>query len=221
MVEPGWLSALIAPIARGASVSVGNSFPNRITWVTLEERMWHIHTYQILQLSWIQGDRSIAIRRELLERIGGLPEHTYAREDWDIWARLGQTGERVVFAEGAHLVTDRPATLSESWRHQVRWRRTHLKGLWERRPELIRTPVQSFSQVYGYVLSVAISVGIVAALVLVTSSARFAPDSLSLCDAIGFLVMPPSCRPGIRNRCLHRRHRLAPACLDARLPPWG
>lgn len=157
IVEPGWLAALIAPIAAGASVAVGDSRPNRITPVTLEERMWHIHTYQVLRLSWIQGDRSIAIRRELLERIGGLPEHTYAREDWDIWARLGETGERVVFAEGARLTTDRPATVGESWKHQVRWRRTHLAGMWEHRAALLKQPRDLFSQVYGYLLSAGVA----------------------------------------------------------------
>lgn len=157
IVEPGWLMALIAPIAAGAAVAVGDSRPNRITPVTLEERMWHIHTYQVLRLSWIQGDRSIAIRRELLERIGGLPEHTYAREDWDIWARLGETGERVAFAEGALLTTDRPATVGESWRHQVRWRRTHLAGMWEHRATLLKRPLELFSQAYGYLLSVGVA----------------------------------------------------------------
>ena len=158
IVEPGWLAALIAPIAAGASVAVGDSKPNRITPVTLEERMWHIHTYQIQKLSWIQGDRSIAIRRELLERIGGLPEHTYAREDWDIWARLGETRERVAFAEGARLTTDRPATVGESWKHQVRWRRTHLAGMWEHRAALLKQPRDLFAQLYGYLLSMGLAV---------------------------------------------------------------
>jgi cellulose synthase/poly-beta-1,6-N-acetylglucosamine synthase-like glycosyltransferase len=165
MVTPGWLKALMAPIAQGASVAVGDSLPNRQTWVTLEERMWHIHTYHILKMSWIQGDRSIAIRRELLERIGGLPEHTYAREDWDIWARLGETGERVAFAEGASLTTDRPATLKESWKHQLRWRRTHLNGLWEHRRKLLRQPADLLMQLYEYLLSLGLAVLILATVV--------------------------------------------------------
>ena len=58
IVEPGWLAALITPIADGASVSVGHTYPNRWTWVTLEEHMRHIRVYEILRRSWIQGDRS-------------------------------------------------------------------------------------------------------------------------------------------------------------------
>lgn len=157
IVKPGWLAGLMVPISNGATVCVGHSFPNRLTWVTLEERMWHIYTYQILKLSWIQGDRSIAIRRDLLEKIGGLPEHTYAREDWDIWARLEPLGVKVAFAADARLVTDRPATLKEHWRHQVRWRRTHLSGMWEHRAILLKKPADLFRQLYGYLQSVVIT----------------------------------------------------------------
>jgi len=162
MVTPGWLVALMNPIARGANVAVGNSHPNRKTWITQEEQMWNVLTYHILKLSWIQGDRSIAIRKSLLEQIGGLPTHTYAREDWDIWARLGDLNEKVAFAEGAHLTTDRPATLAESWKHQVRWRRTHLNGMWEQRKRLLRQPGELFRQLYGYLLSVGLAVLILA-----------------------------------------------------------
>ena len=120
--------------------------------------MWHIHTYLILKLSWIQGDRSIAIRRDLLERIGGLPVHTYAREDWDIWARLGETGERVEFAQGARLTTDRPSTVQESWDHQVRWRRTHLSGMWEHRSALLKQPADLFRQLFPYIQSTGLAI---------------------------------------------------------------
>jgi len=180
IVEPGWLKALIAPITQGASVSVGHSYPNRITWVTLEERMWHIQIYQILKRSWIQGDRSIAIRKDLLERIGGLPVHTYAREDWDIWVRLGEMGERVVFAEGAHLTTDRPASVAESWRHQVRWRRTHLVGMWEHRSTLLKQPIDLFRQVYGYLISVGLSGMVLLALVAAPFQPAWLPVWLNL-----------------------------------------
>ena len=46
--------------------------------------------------------------RGVLEKVGGLPLHAYAREDWDQGVRLEQSGERVVFAKGARLVTDWP-----------------------------------------------------------------------------------------------------------------
>jgi cellulose synthase/poly-beta-1,6-N-acetylglucosamine synthase-like glycosyltransferase len=142
-------------------------------------------TYQVLKLSWIQGDRSIAIRKELLEKIGGLPTHTYAREDWDIWVRLGETGEKVAFAEGAHLTTDRPATLTEHWKHQVRWRRTHLNGMWEQRTKLLRQPVELFRQAYGYLMGV----GVALIILLTILTPIFWPDkAFIILNILGLVV---------------------------------
>ena len=180
IVEPGWLAALVAPIAGGASVSVGNSFPNTITWITLEEEIRHIYTYQVLKRSWIQGDRSIAIRRDLLERIGGLPVHTFAREDWDIWARLEPLGVRIAFAGGARLVTDRPSTIRESWVHQLRWRRTHLAGMWEHHGELSKLPLKLFRQLYGYLLSTAVTLLLLVALISLLFFPGWSPSLFSL-----------------------------------------
>jgi cellulose synthase/poly-beta-1,6-N-acetylglucosamine synthase-like glycosyltransferase len=165
-VEAGWLAALVAPLANGAAVTVGHTCPNRWTWVTLEEHMRHIRIYEILRRSWIQGDRSIAIRREVLERIGGLPLHTYAREDWDVGVRLEQTGYQIVYAEEARIVTDRPSTLEESWRHHVRWHRTHLAGLWEYRASLLGKPLYWFNQIYLYLITIVLSLSLFSGLVL-------------------------------------------------------
>jgi cellulose synthase/poly-beta-1,6-N-acetylglucosamine synthase-like glycosyltransferase len=166
IVEPGWLLALVAPIANGASVTVGHTCPNRWTWVTLEEHMCNIRIYKIRKRSWIQGDRSIAIRREVLERIGGLPLHTYAREDWDVGVRLEQSGEQIVYSAEARIVTDRPSTLKESWRHHVRWHRTHLAGLWEYRSSMLKKPFYWFNQIYLYLITIALSFSTFSALVL-------------------------------------------------------
>ncbi len=215
LVAPEWLKILVAPIARGATVSVGDSSPNRRTWVTLEEQMWHIHIYQVLNLSWIQGDRSIAIRRDVLERVGGLPVHTYAREDWDLGVRLDKAGERVVFAKGARLVTDRPATLSESWKHQVRWRRTHLSGLWEHRKTLLGKPSQAFIQLYFYIFERRCNTGWHC-----RAGAVARPPSLAAISAAGdpagiSLAVPAPPRPGGRDRRLYRGVGLAGTRLDA------
>jgi glycosyltransferase involved in cell wall biosynthesis len=87
IVEPGWLQALIPPFQQGFSVSVGHH-ANKISWVTLYEEMIKIISFEIRRRPVIEGDRSIAIRRCVLEEIGGLPIHTYAREDWDITVSL-------------------------------------------------------------------------------------------------------------------------------------
>jgi cellulose synthase/poly-beta-1,6-N-acetylglucosamine synthase-like glycosyltransferase len=170
LVEPGWLKALVAPLEQGASATVGESFPNLWTWVTYERQMWHILTYEILKLPLIQGDRSVALGREALERAGGLPTHTFAREDWDLGVRLEKIGGKIAFAKGARLVTDWPSTLRELWALQVRWRRTHLTGLWEQREFYLHNRASGFSQLYFYLLSAAVTLflaaGILAAVLV-------------------------------------------------------
>ncbi len=84
LVSPGWLRALVAPLGEGAEVSLGDSRPMRETWVSLADLMTNLHMYSITRNYWVQGDRSMAFHRKVLERIGGLPAHTYAREDWDL-----------------------------------------------------------------------------------------------------------------------------------------
>lgn len=156
IVEPGWLLALVAPLSQGADASVGESFPNLWTWVTRERQMWHLHTYEILQLPLIQGDRSVAVRREALEAVGGLPTHTYAREDWDLGVRLEKGGYTIGYSKGARLVTDWPSSLKELWQLQVRWRRTNLAGLWEQRQFYLQHFKAGFRQLYFYLLSLGV-----------------------------------------------------------------
>ncbi len=164
VVEPGWLSALVAPLARGAPVSLGDSRPSRETWVSLADLMQYTQMYEITGNLWIQGDRSLAVRSEALVKIGGLPSHTYAREDWDLGVKWAQAGVKVAFAPGACLRTQWPATLQEFWKREVRWRRTHLAGLWEHRAFARRNPVWFFYQFFFYGLSALLSLALVASL---------------------------------------------------------
>lgn len=152
-VCPEWLGALIEPVARGASASIGERYPQRETWITLAEQMQNVRTYHIAGNCSIQGDRSVAIRRAVFARIGDLPAHTYAREDWDLGIRLQKAGEQVAFARRARIRAPRPATLGEFWQNEVRWRRTHLTGLWEHRAFFLRHPWMALGQVYVYGLS--------------------------------------------------------------------
>jgi cellulose synthase/poly-beta-1,6-N-acetylglucosamine synthase-like glycosyltransferase len=157
IVEPGWLRALVVPLYHGAAATVGESFPNLWTWVTRERQMWHLHTYEVLQLPLIQGDRSVAVKRDALEAVGGLPTHTYAREDWDLGVRLEKQGYTIGYSKGARLVTDWPSTLKELWQLQVRWRRTHLAGLWEQRAFFAKKWQDGFRQLYFYLLTVGVA----------------------------------------------------------------
>jgi len=167
IVEPGWLRALVAPLYQGAAATVGESFPNLWTWVTRERQMWHLHTYEILQLPLIQGDRSVAVKRAALEAVGGLPTHTYAREDWDLGVRLEKQGYTIGYSKGARLVTDWPSTLKELWQLQVRWRRTHLAGLWEQRQFYRQHFKSGFRQQYFYLLSLGVALYLLVGIPLV------------------------------------------------------
>lgn len=166
IVSTEWLAELIKPIVRGAAVSFGERFPEQRTWITLAEQMETIRAYHILGSTSIQGDRSIAIRRDVLERIGGLPAHTYAREDWDLGTRLQMAGEQAAFAPRAGLFTRRPATLAEFWHNEVRWRRTHLAGLWEHRVYFQKRPWLAINQLFVYGLSVVLALAAAMAVIL-------------------------------------------------------
>lgn len=166
IVSPEWLRELVAPIARGAAVSTGERYPERNTWITLAEQMQNIQAYHILGTNSIQGDRSVAIRREVLARIGALPAHAYAREDWDLGIRLQMAGEQVAFAQRAGLLAQRPATLREFWQNEVRWRRTHLNGIWEHRAFFLKRPWMAIGQLYVYGLSVVLALAAIISIVL-------------------------------------------------------
>ncbi|MCX6024292.1 MAG: glycosyltransferase [Chloroflexi bacterium] len=162
-VDPGWLTALIAPFASGADATLGHRLPKQDTWVTQAELMENMQVYEILGSASIQGDRSLAIRRETFEQTGELPSATYAREDWDLAVRMAENGAEAVFAKGAYLHADRPSTLAEFWANEVRWRRTHLAGLWEHRDHFLQRPLWAAAQAYFYGLSAALTVTAAAA----------------------------------------------------------
>ncbi|HEY8477258.1 MAG TPA: glycosyltransferase family 2 protein [Chloroflexota bacterium] len=166
VVSPDWLAHLVAPLAAGAGVVVGNYFPVRRTWISTVEQMEKVHAYGIARSRAVQGSGSVAVWRHTLDRIGGLPEDVLAGVDWDLGARAAAVGERIVFAREARLFTDRPATLSELWKNEVRWRRAHLALLWRHRATLLRHPLQAAAGLAFYALSALLVLGALASLVL-------------------------------------------------------
>jgi len=166
IVFSDWLKELTKPIMSGASVSFGERFPDKETWISLAEVMQNIQTYQISRSTSIQGDRSIAIRRDVLERVGPLPTIAYAREDWDLGIRLWKADEPVIFSKSARLITSRPSTIKEFWRNDVRWRRTHLNGLWEHKAFFVRHPWMAIGQLYVYGFSITLALATAAGSIL-------------------------------------------------------
>ena len=161
IVEPEWLAELVKPLAGGADVSLGERYPLQETWVTLAEQMINMQAYHILGSTSVQGDRSIAMKRSVFALIGNLPVHTYAREDWDLGLLLKKAGVKIAFAKKARLRASRPSTLGEYMKNDLRWRRTHLAGLWEHRSFLVKNPRYAASQLYFYLLSLALLVAFI------------------------------------------------------------
>ncbi len=161
MVEPGWLSALVEPLTSGASASIGMHFPSKMTWVSMGEHMEILQAYGILGTSLGQGCSSLAVRRQVLERVGPLPVGAFSWEDADVGVRLAEAGEKVAFAGNARLRNERPASLAEYWATAIRVHRAHLVLLWNWRSALIRRPKWMLFECYFHLLSAVLCVGAV------------------------------------------------------------
>ena len=132
-VSPGWLRAMVTPLCDGAWVTTGNYAPRRRTAIALHAEAEKISECEILGRVILQGSGSIALRREALDLIGGLPEHVRVGVDWDLHVRLAGHGLRPVYCPDALVLTERPATFREWWTNETRWRRAHLASLFRSR----------------------------------------------------------------------------------------
>jgi cellulose synthase/poly-beta-1,6-N-acetylglucosamine synthase-like glycosyltransferase len=133
LVKPDWLKALLKPLANGSDAACGNYFPKAETWVSEMEQLEKIVTYQIQQRVILQGSGSIVIKRDVLEAVGGFPEDVKVGVDYDLDMRLSKAGYSKAFAKDAIVHTERPASLSEYWRNELRWRRGHIHLLLKQR----------------------------------------------------------------------------------------
>jgi poly-beta-1,6-N-acetyl-D-glucosamine synthase len=153
LVEPGWLSELVRPLAQGFDASTGNYFPARLTPISLAGEMEKISAYLVHQAVTLQGSGGIALRRWVVEELGGFPESVLVGVDWDLDARLARRGVERAFCERARLRTDRPAALPEWWRNELRWRRAHFRSLFRLRDHFLRDLRAAVSHLYIYALA--------------------------------------------------------------------
>ncbi len=152
-VRPGWLRALVVPINEVVSATTGNPFPLRQTPISLGEQMERIAAYEIHCVPTLQGSGSIAIRREIVEKLGGFPEDVVVGVDWDLNARLAVQGVKRAFCPRAIVYTPRPATLREYWKNEIRWRRAHFNSLFRLREYFLRDVPSALTNLYIYALS--------------------------------------------------------------------
>ncbi|WP_129672185.1 glycosyltransferase family 2 protein [Candidatus Chloroploca sp. Khr17] len=151
-VAPGWLHALVAPIGHKVMASTGHPVPLRSTAVSQTEQLDLLVARGIHGAVTLQGSGSIAVARSVIDELGGFPEEVLVGVDWDLDARLAARGVTRAVCPEAIVYTERPATLAEYWRNEVRWRRAHLASLFRLRSVFLGTPLRAVTNLYIYVL---------------------------------------------------------------------
>jgi cellulose synthase/poly-beta-1,6-N-acetylglucosamine synthase-like glycosyltransferase len=152
-VSAGWLKELIAPIDRVVLASTGQPVPSRETPITQVEQMEQISATRIRGVTTLQGNGSIALHRKVLEQIGGFAEEVLVGVDWDLNARLASHNIGRAFCPEAILKTERPSTLWEFWKNEIRWRRAHFLSLFRFPNYFLKDPITAISSLYIYGLS--------------------------------------------------------------------
>ena len=151
-LTPQWLKRLVGALRRGAAASTGNYLPLHETAVSLWGDLAKVNEYQVRDRVILQGSGGIAVSREALDVIGPFPEERVS-SDWDLDARLAMHGYRRVFAADALIGSHRPATLTEWWRNELRWRRLHLRSLFRLKTGLLDDPATAARHLYPYLTS--------------------------------------------------------------------
>ena len=164
VVEPLWLFELLGPIAQGAAATCGNYLPLRRSWISRSEEMEKIQSYLLENRCILQGSGSIAVRKDVLDMVGGFPADVLVGVDWDLDARLTRAHAQKAFAERALVWTHRPATLSEFWKNEVRWRRAHLLDAWRHRQTIFSDTKNFVNNLSFYVVACATCISILAAI---------------------------------------------------------
>ncbi|MCU0495072.1 MAG: glycosyltransferase family 2 protein, partial [Chloroflexaceae bacterium] len=91
------------------------------------------------------------------EAIGGFPASVTVGVDWDLGVRLIQHSYRCAYAEAAIVATERPATVREFWRNEVRWRRAHLHALWRHRGWFFQSRQRAVQSISFYLVAGAVA----------------------------------------------------------------
>lgn len=152
-VSPGWLRALVAPLDSKVRATTGNPHPLRQTPISLGEQMERISAWEVHGATTLQGSGSIAFHRQVIEGLGRFPEHVSVGVDWDLNARLEALGLARAFCPQAVVRTQRPATLGEYWRNDIRWRRAHFTSLLRLHDHFLNNPVSALTNLYIYGLA--------------------------------------------------------------------
>jgi cellulose synthase/poly-beta-1,6-N-acetylglucosamine synthase-like glycosyltransferase len=125
-VRPDWLRAMIQPLTQGIAAATGFYAADRNTAITRCELLERIIAYEIMGGVALHGSGGIAVRREVIQQVGPLPEQVIVGVDRDFDLRIMEKRLPRAYVREAVVITQRPSTLAEFWRNETRWRRGHL-----------------------------------------------------------------------------------------------
>lgn len=185
IMPPEWLKTLVVPLTESHPVVCGDFRPLRETTISLGMQMEQIATRGIEQYAGLHGAGGIALRREIIERLGKLPEDVFVGVDWDLNARLAVMDINCVFCPRAVLHTEIPVTLKDYWHTEVRWRRAHLASLFRHSGHFLSNPGAFITSLYIYILAwFTILSGLIAGFILFLGH-----DSIQLTAPILWLIL--------------------------------
>lgn len=177
-VLPNWLAELISPIVFGSAEATTALFhPFRRTPVSHIFILEQFTAQKIVGDGALFGGGTIAVAREALDKIGGLPEGVLVGVDWDLTQRLRKAGCRTGFVDSAQVITEISESWPQFWRGEVRWRR----AWWVLQS---RGTGGRGMAVYALSVSLALMASAIAALLLV-----FFPDKVSTTTVIAILAV--------------------------------
>lgn len=155
LVEREWLEHLIAPIVDGrASATSGNPYPYKYNWVTSYHCLCNL--FRIFQgKKGLFGAGTIAIKKELIEKIGTFDENAHAVDDFVLSRSVKTMGCDIEIVEKAKVKTDLSSTFIEYLKIEIRWRRSLFHYHINKKPFLrqILEPKDFIKSYYPYIYS--------------------------------------------------------------------
>ena len=174
VVEPSWLTHLVAGIQDGSDACLGDYRPEPLTPISRQFVIDKIVAYYVRGSTRLHGG-AILLRRSAVERIGGqFPENVPVGTDWDLDQRLARAGLRRAFVPAARHATPYPSTLWQFIRNETRWRRAHFLAALRLQDRTFGALLRGLRDLAPYLIVSATAIGLVAALGLSFWSPRSA-----------------------------------------------
>lgn len=184
-VAPDWLRELVRPLNDSVQATTGNILPVRVTSISSGIQMEWIKARELDRQNSLSGGGGIALQREIIEKIGGLPEEVRVGVDWDLNSRLAMQRVDCAYCRHAVVETELPSSIPEYWHNELRWRRAHLSSLLRHSSYFLGSPKMMIRSIYIYLLSWGGAIATLAmAFFILPASGRMALPALVLWTAL-------------------------------------